>query len=310
MGKVGRGRIVRLAVLSDTRLPTNIRFPGHGLGKLALAIASGLQALGHEVVLFAGRGSAWDGQVLVFDDELDYAKSPLEYDVILDITHQHKLQETNPALKIINISVDREAPPGANAVFPSEAHRIWHRYAPTRARIIPHGVDFPELPDVPQGEYFAYLSMFHAPKQPTMAADAARLAGVELVMCGVTPPAPPPNVHYIGALAGEDRLRFLAGAKALLYPASTESAGLVPLEAASMGTPSIVSAYGGASEQISEGVTGFAVHDTEQMVAAIGKVGTLERAKIRQWVYDNRRVEHMVAQYETLCTEVSNGASW
>jgi glycosyltransferase involved in cell wall biosynthesis len=301
---------MRLAVLSDTRLPTNISFPGHGLGKLALALATGLQALGHEVTLFAGQGSAWEGQLVTFNDELEYATAPLEYDVVLDITHQHKLQEQKPNLKIVNISVDREHPPGKNAVFPSEAHRVWHRYTPACACIIPHGVEFPDLPDVPQGEYFAYLSMFHAPKQPNMAADAARLAGVELVMCGVTPPAPPPHVHYIGALSGDDRLRFLAGAKALLYPASTESAGLVPLEAASVGTPSIVSSYGGAPEQILEGVTGYAVHDTEQMVEAIAKVGTLERAKIRQWVYDNRRVETMVQQYEKLCYEVASGVTW
>jgi glycosyltransferase involved in cell wall biosynthesis len=302
---------VRIAVLSDTRLPTHISFPGHGLGKLALMLATGLKARGHEIDLYAGKGSAFDG-MRWFDDEKDYLKVLLEqtYDVALDLTHNHTSQHARHDYGFINVSVDREASPGKNAIFPSEAHRRFHRYPRERARVIPHGIDVPPLPNVGQENYFAYLSAFFNGKQPNMAADAAKLAGVELIMAGFTPPAPPAGVRYIGALAGDDKHRFLAKARGLLYPASTESGGLVPLEAAAMGTPSIVSAFGGAAEQILEGVTGFAVKDTEEMAAAIKKVDSLDRAKIRQWVMECRSVDTMLDAYERACTDVANGVTW
>lgn len=298
---------MNIAVLSDTRLPTHIAFPGHGLGKLALALANGLRARGHDVTLFGGRGSAFEGTLLLFEDEKDYTSAITnQYDVVLDITHFHTLQHP----KGINVSVDREATPGKNAIFPSEAHRRFHRYKPEAARVIPHGVDIPAMPDVKREGYFAYVSAFFTGKQPNMAADAARIAGVELLTAGFTPPAPPPTARYVGALSGDDKYRFLAKAQALLYPASTESGGLVPLEAASVGTPSIVSAYGGASEQILEGVTGYAVHDTDEMVEAIKKVDALDRDKIRQWVIDCRSVERMIDAYEQACIDVANGITW
>lgn len=303
---------MRIAVLSDTRLPTHPAFPGHGLGKHALALANGLRARGHDVTLYAGKGSAWDGTLLIGADENEYVsllESQDRPDVILDITHHHKLNDFQWT-RVINVSVDREGYPGKNAIFPTEAHRKWFRYKPEQARVILHGVEIPPMPDVKRENYYAYVSAFFAGKQPNMAADAARLAGVELLTAGFTPPAPPPTARYVGALSGEDKYRFLAKAQALLYPASTESGGLVPLEAASVGTPSIVSAYGGASEQIIEGVTGYAVRDTEDMAAAIKKVDKLDRDKIRQWVIDCRSVERMVGEYEQACIDVANGVTW
>jgi len=214
-----------------------------------------------------------------------------------------------PNAPILNVSHDREAVPGANAVFPSDAHRKAHRYG-TRGRVIPHGVRAPTADYGARADYFAYLSMFHEPKGPKMAAEAARLAGVPLIMAGPTPPAPPPGVRYVGPLEGADKWRFLARARALLFPASTESAGLVALEAQAVGTPAIVSAYGGAAEQIHSGVTGYTARDTLEMVEAIGKIDQIERARCAAWVASERSIDKMIDAYEQACRDLARGERW
>lgn len=303
---------MRIAVLSDTRLPTAASFPGHGLGKLALSLANGLKARGHDVTLFAGKGSAFDGEIQLFDDENDYVRATLNFDAMLDITHFHKLQYATgvKATRIVNVSVDREASPGRCAVFPSEHHRKIHQYTPERARVIPHGVDMPTLKGIKKGTYYAYLSMFHGPKGPTMAAEAARLAGVELVMAGPTPPVPPPGTRYIGPIFGEEKMYFLAEAQALIYPASTESAGLVPLEAQAVGTPALVSAYGGAPEQIIDGKTGLTARDTLEMGERIKMCDALKADDCKTFVREQRSMAGMIDAYEKALMDVANGVSW
>ncbi len=63
---------MKLAVLSDGRLPTRKDFPGHGLGQIMLAIAEGLKARGHEVQLFAGAGSEFSGGLATRQDEREF----------------------------------------------------------------------------------------------------------------------------------------------------------------------------------------------------------------------------------------------
>lgn len=302
---------MKIAVLSDTRLPTNASFPGHGLGKLALSIFYGLAKREHDVILFAGKGS--EPFAFVANDEREFAQmidSHKPYDAILDNTHFHTLQNIMQKAPIVNVSHDREAAPGRCAVFPSKFHRDFHGYSEASARVIPHGVDAPQLSNVKKKPYYAYLSMFHSAKGPLMAAEAARIAGVELVMAGPTPPAPPPGVKYIGPLDDVDKWRFLAEAQALIYPASTESGGLVPLEAQAVGTPVVVSTYGAAREQIIEGVTGFAARDTLEMSECMTKASQLSSDACKTFVRDQRSVSKMIDAYELALQEVAKGVRW
>jgi glycosyltransferase involved in cell wall biosynthesis len=303
---------MRLAVLSDTRLPSNPQTAGHGLGHIMHAIAEGLKDCGHETVFYAGVGSAFSGKLLTAVDEREFAAMDFSgYDAILDGGHFHTLARMQPGLPVLNLSHDREREPGRNAVFPSKAHRAHHGYNERDGIVIYNGVTVPPTPEKrASSPYFAYLSMFHTPKQPLLAMEAARLAGVRLVMAGPTPPAPPPGAEYVGPLTGQDKINFLAGATALVFPSAIEAGPLTPLEAQAVGTPVIVSAYGGARENMNDGVTGFTARDTVGFAAAIGSIGKIDRAACKQWIVENRSVGKMVDEYEKLLAAVSAGMSW
>lgn len=307
---------MKIHILSDARLETSAKAPYHGLGKVVLTIANGLADCGHDITLYAAPGSEFERGKLVIDSDERRFIPQGEFDVILDSTHQHSLQyrpEFRDA-KIANLSQDREATPGRNAIFSSHAHRQWHQYRDGSARVVHNGVNVPENVEIAQNPaYFAYLSMFHTPKAPLMAAETARLAGVKLVMAGPTPPrspAPPPHCQYIGPLSGEDKDYFLANAKALLFLASTEAGPVTPLEAQALGCPVIVLDHGAAQENMRDGLTGFVVRDTLEAVEAIGKIDTISRDACRQWIKDNRSVAQMVDGYERALVELVKVGGW
>lgn len=309
---------MKLAILSDTRLPTAKHFPGHGLGQIMLAIADGLRLRGHDVTLFAGIGSQFGGQIVTRQDEKDFLNLDFSsFDAALDGGHFHQLSKLHPDGPIINLSHDREAHPGRNAVFPTQAHRDFHGCTEQTGKVVHNGVEIPHpdglVTDKPlqNGDgYFAYLSTFYPPKGATMAMDAARQAGVKLYMAGPTPPAPPPGSNYLGPLWGTDKLDFLAGAKALLFGSSIEAGPVTPLEAQSVGCPVIVSWYGGSHENMQDGLTGYCCRDTVGMVEAINSIDKIDRAACIKWVNENRSASRMVDAYEKLLGDVAKGERW
>lgn len=300
---------MKIAILSDARLPTSPDTAGHGLGQIAHAVATGLRAKGHDVTLFAGQGSTFDGALVIEKDERDFLKHNLMvFQAIMDNSHQ-KITRTIKGLPALQVSHDREFKPTANAVFPSQAHALWHGFTRANARIVYNGVDVQDVEPNESG-YYAYLSTFFPAKGANGALQAANLAGVKLIMAGNTPPAPPPGSNYIGPLSGADKFKFLAGAKALLFPSSIEAAPVTVLEAQAVGCPVIVSRFGGASENMQDGLTGFVVSDTDGMAAKIPQTETIDRKACQQWIRDNRSKQQMIDGYETLLQEIAAGGRW
>lgn len=78
-----------------------------------------------------------------------------------------------------------------------------------------------------------------------------------------------PNIKFLGRISDEQLREEYSGAKALIFP-QVEDFGLVPLEAAACGTPTLAFGKGGALETIVAGETGefFGVED---VVAATGR---------------------------------------
>lgn len=306
-------KLLRIAVLSDTRLPTSRAYPGHGLGKMAIAVAEGLAARGHTVELWAGNGSHSDiVSVSEFDDERDYissfnmTKARDMFDVVLSNTHYHTLQK-RVEMPIVNRSSDREAPPGKCALYPSKAHaRFFNARNP---RMVRNGIDLPEMPTVERGDYVAYLGAMHAHKGPMMAREAARLAGVKLVMAG--PGTPPPGVEYRGELSGQAKWDFLAGARALVFMGTIESAGLVALEAQAVGTPVICTSFGGASEY----TAAFGWNCADDTVALetalrVAMIFDAPRDLLREFVEKEFSTARMIDETEQALRDAANGEVW
>ena len=112
------------------------------------------------------------------------------------------------------------------------------------------------------GGYFIVASRLLPYKRIDLAIDAAQLAGVKLIVVGSGPAEAQLREHahgttttMLGFVSDAEVNRLLGGAIAAILPGE-EDLGLVPLEAAAAGRPTIAYRGGGATETIVEGETG------------------------------------------------------
>jgi len=114
-----------------------------------------------------------------------------------------------------------------------------------------------------------------------------------------------PDIEFIGEINDAQKPAFLSGAHALIFPINwPEPFGLVMIESMACGTPVIAFNCGSVPEVIDPGVTGFIVNDIDEAVAAVGKIHTLDRARVRA-TFDRRFTARRMAEdyvdlYETL----------
>ena len=173
-----------------------------------------------------------------------------------------------------------------------------------------HGIDLNlfTLNEKP-GDYLLYFGRLHPDKGTYEAIQIARRFGMKLIMAGiiqdeayyksrVAPFIDDCNTIYVGSVGPERRNELLHGAYALLHPIYfDEPFGLSVIEAMACGTPVIAFNRGSMPEVISEGVTGFLVDNTEEALAKLEIVPTLERRECRRWVQERFSKERMVAEY-------------
>jgi glycosyltransferase involved in cell wall biosynthesis len=82
----------------------------------------------------------------------------------------------------------------------------------------------------------------------------------------------------------------------LLFPIDwPEPFGLVMIEAMACGTPVVAFRRGSVPEVIDEGVTGFIVDNEEQAIAAIHRIGELDRRRVRA-VFEQRFTARRMAE--------------
>jgi glycosyltransferase involved in cell wall biosynthesis len=109
------------------------------------------------------------------------------------------------------------------------------------------------------------------------------------------------RARLIGEVAGADKDRFLGNAAALLFPIRwPEPFGLVMAEALACGTPVIALNEGSVPEVIQDGLTGFICSSEEEMVAAIARLGEIDRARCRAEAERRFSPAAMAAAYERI----------
>jgi glycosyltransferase involved in cell wall biosynthesis len=190
------------------------------------------------------------------------------------------------------------------------------RYAAT----IHHGIRIEEfLFDAEGGDDLLFFGRMHPDKGAGEAVRAAQATGHRLTMAGivqdrgyyereVAPFVDGDRVTFDGPLGGEARLRALGGHKALLHLIGfDEPFGLSVVEAMACGTPVIAYNRGSMPELIEHGVTGFLVDTFDEAVAAIGRIGEIDRAACRRAVEKRFTVERMAERYLALYEEILSG---
>src|ERR1700722_2805924 len=124
------------------------------------------------------------------------------------------------------------------------------------------------IPNVEPG-YLAFLGRISPEKRVDRAIRIAGAAGMK--------------IKIAAKINEQQKTEFLGNAHALLFPIDwPEPFGLVMIEAMACGTPVIAFNRGSVPEVIENGVSGFVVEDELSAIAAVKRLDTLPRAKVRQ----------------------------
>lgn len=143
--------------------------------------------------------------------------------------------------------------------------------------------------------YLAFLGRISPEKRPDRAIAIAKAAGMPLKIAAkidfvdrqyfhehIEPLLDHPLIEFIGEIGDAEKAEFLGGASALLFPIDwPEPFGLVLIEALACGTPVIAWPCGSVPEVIDDGVTGFIVRSIDEADAAVRRIDTLDRRRVR-----------------------------
>jgi glycosyltransferase involved in cell wall biosynthesis len=168
----------------------------------------------------------------------------------------------------------------------------------------------------PGGDAAFFLGRLSWDKGPDVAVEAARCAGLPIVVAGdehddVAPPrwrtevlAPAlhaPGVTRIRRADLAAKRRLFARSRALLVPIRWEEPfGLVMIEALLAGCPVIAFPRGAAPEIVEEGETGFLVETAAEMAEALHLAARLDRRAIQARARARFSADRMAADYVTV----------
>ncbi len=195
----------------------------------------------------------------------------------------------------------------ANSRNVAERVRRWYG---RDAEVVPCPVDVDRFtPGTGRGDYYVVVSRLLAYKRIDLAIAACASAGVALHVVGSGPDerrlkalAAGTSTTFHGTVDDAARNALLGDARAALLPGE-EDFGLVPLEAAAAGRPTIALAAGGALETIVDGQTGafFHVADPGALAAAIRAFdpGAYDPARLRTHA-ETFRPERFIARLRAI----------
>jgi glycosyltransferase involved in cell wall biosynthesis len=313
-------------------------------------IDAALMRAGHRSVVIASTGSQVSGRLLAIEvppGKVDAAKrsevfatwgesvqlAMRRYEI--DVVHMHGIDshEYLPPPGKVPILVTLHLPPSwyPRQVFELEREDVFlHCVSRSQQSQCPPGVHLlPPItngvvvrdrpPRVRQHELVVSLGRIAPEKNWHAALDAARLAGVPMVLAGRVFPYEA-HEHYFeseirprldgtrrfaGALGPAAKHRPLARARCLLVPSlAPETSSLVAMEALACGTPVVAYPSGALPEIVEDGVTGFLVGSVREMADAIARCGSLSRerchAAARERFCLARAMERYIDVYQQL----------
>ena len=186
--------------------------------------------------------------------------------------------------------------------------------------VVANGVDVSAWPAGPGGDGLTWSGRIVPEKAPHLAIQAARLAGMRLVIAGPMSDLPyfeqairphlGQNVEYAGHLLVPE-LSHLVGSSAavLVTPLWDEPYGLVVAEALASGTPVVAFERGGIPEVIADSSVGRLVRpgDVRAMADAASAVAGLDRVAVREYAERYLSVDRMVTAYERAYRRLAPG---
>lgn len=189
--------------------------------------------------------------------------------------------------------------------------------------IVHHGLPMQQFVPTgkPREDFFVWLGRFVEDKGTHLAIEAAKRAGVRLVLAGtidryqqdsidyfhnrIKPQVDNQQIRYVGPVNMKEKIRLLSRARGFLNPIQWEEPfGMVMIEAMALGCPVISFARGAAPEIVVHRKTGFLVHDVEEMVSFIPRIDEIDRDATRTHVERNFSAAVMAEKYVKIYQKV------
>jgi glycosyltransferase involved in cell wall biosynthesis len=159
-----------------------------------------------------------------------------------------------------------------------------------------------------------FLGRFHPEKAPHLAIDAARRAGLPIVLAGKCSepverayferevrPRLADDTTLVGVAGPAAKRELLARASCLLFPICWEEPfGLVMVEAMACGTPVVAVRRGSVAEVVVDGVTGIVVDSSDELADAVHRACRLDPADCRRHATTVFSPARMAAHYDEL----------
>jgi len=176
-----------------------------------------------------------------------------------------------------------------------------------------------------KGSYFLYLGYVAPHKRVHLAIQAAKAAGVKLIVAGPyenfkdyfhneVEPLLDKKHTYVGEVAGFQKLTLLNRAKAILLPINwMEPGSTVAFEALASGTPVIGSAMGALVDIVTDSNIGRLIpvgpNELPEFIEAIQNPPT-DYAACRKHVEERFSIASRIDKYEGLYEKVLDGETW
>jgi glycosyltransferase involved in cell wall biosynthesis len=348
---------MRIAMLAPPWIPVPAPAYG-GVEEVVRLLCEGLVDRGHDVTLFApplSRSTADVQHVLEESHPDEIERSRWEVDHVartfalvdgaaaegrpFDVLHDHcgftalamADRLDTPLVHTVHGPIDDETA----AFYAAHGHKgtivgISHAQLETAPHALRNGpvvynpLRFGEWPVTEEpGDHLLWVGRMAEIKGPHRAIEAAREAGLPLVLAGpvqpgqeeffaseVEPRIDGDAVRYVGEVGRGDKAELYGCARGLLMPIRwQEPFGLVMTEAMACGTPVIAFPEGSAPEIVIEGVTGFLVDDESEMAAAVARLGEVDRARCRECAEMRFGVPQAIDGYERVY-EAARERSW